>query len=71
LTLDIVSVFGPPSAVFFGAGGTGFVVGYAVKKVAKIAAVVVGLFFIALSYTDFKGWVKSGLFQNYCWEEPL
>jgi len=56
--MDIVSVFGPPAALFFGAGGIGFVLGYAVKKVAKWIAVVVGLFFIGLAYMDYNGWVK-------------
>ena len=58
MTMDIVSVFGAPTAVFFGAGGIGFVFGYAVKKVAKILAVVLGLFFIGLAYMDYNGWVK-------------
>ena len=58
MTMDIVSVFGPPTALFFGAGGIGFVFGYAVKKVAKILAVVLGLFFIGLAYMDYNGWVK-------------
>jgi uncharacterized membrane protein (Fun14 family) len=58
MTIDIASVFGPPTAVFFGAGGLGFVLGYAVKKVAKWIAVVSGLFFMGLSYMDYNGWVK-------------
>jgi uncharacterized membrane protein (Fun14 family) len=58
MTMDIVSVFGPPVASFCGGGVAGAVIGYTVKKIAKIAAVVVGLFFVALSYMDFKGWVK-------------
>ena len=58
MTMDIVSVFGPPAAVFFGAGGIGFVLGYAVKKVAKIVAVIVGLFFMGLAFMDYNGWVK-------------
>ncbi|MDQ6667897.1 MAG: FUN14 domain-containing protein [Thermoproteota archaeon] len=53
--MDIVSVFGPPTAVFFGAGGIGFLLGYAVKKIAKILAVIVGLFFIGLAYLDYQG----------------
>jgi uncharacterized membrane protein (Fun14 family) len=56
--MDMVSVFGPPAAVFFGTGGIGFVLGYAVKKVAKILAVIVGLFFMGLAYMDYNGWVK-------------
>jgi uncharacterized membrane protein (Fun14 family) len=58
MTMDIVSVLGPPAAVFFGAGGIGFVFGYAVKKVAKILAVIVGLFFMGLAYMDYNGWIK-------------
>jgi uncharacterized membrane protein (Fun14 family) len=58
MTMDIVSVFGPPAAVFFGAGGIGFVVGYAAKKVAKILAVIIGIFFIGLAYLDYNGWAK-------------
>lgn len=58
MTIDIVSVFGPPSALFFGAGGIGFGVGYAIKKVAKWIAVVLGLFFMGLAYMDYNGWVK-------------
>jgi uncharacterized membrane protein (Fun14 family) len=58
MTLDLVSVFGPTAALFFGAGGVGFVVGYAVKKVAKIIAVIVGLFFVGLAYLDYNGWAK-------------
>jgi uncharacterized membrane protein (Fun14 family) len=56
--MDIVSVFGPPVASFCGGGVAGAVIGYTVKKIAKITAVVMGLFFVALSYMDFKGWVK-------------
>jgi uncharacterized membrane protein (Fun14 family) len=58
MTMDIISVFGPPAAVFFGAGGIGFVFGYTVKKVAKILAVIIGLFFLGLAYMDYNGWVK-------------
>ena len=44
----------------FSAGGGflfGAVAGYAIKKVMKIAAVVVGLFVAALAYLSFKGLV--------------
>jgi uncharacterized membrane protein (Fun14 family) len=58
MTMDIISIFGPPAAVFFGAGGIGFVVGYAVKKVAKILAVIVGLFFTGIAYLDYQGWAE-------------
>jgi len=39
-----------------GAGGiAGFVVGYALKKLAKIVAFILGLFFIVLLYLGFTG----------------
>lgn len=58
MTMDIVSVFGPPAALFFGSGGVGFLIGYSLKKVAKILAVMVGLFFMGLAYMDYSGWLK-------------
>lgn len=46
-----------PSLGFqFGAGTIGgFIVGYAVKKISKIVALIVGLFIIALIYLGVKG----------------
>jgi uncharacterized membrane protein (Fun14 family) len=44
----------------FSAGGGflfGAVTGYAIKKVMKIAAVVVGLFVAALAYLSYKGFI--------------
>ncbi|NAL78533.1 FUN14 domain-containing protein [Nitrososphaera sp. AFS] len=44
----------------FSAGGGfifGAVAGYALKKVMKIAAVVIGLFVVGLSYLSYKGWI--------------
>ena len=35
----------------------GAVAGYAIKKVMKIAAVVVGLFVVGLSYLSYRGWI--------------
>ena len=35
----------------------GAVAGYAIKKVMKVAAVVVGLFVVVLAYLSYKGWV--------------
>jgi uncharacterized membrane protein (Fun14 family) len=35
----------------------GAIAGYAIKKVMKIAAVVIGLFVAALSYLSYRGWV--------------
>jgi uncharacterized membrane protein (Fun14 family) len=45
---------------FFSAGGgflLGAVAGYAIKKVMRIAAVVIGLFVAALAYLSYRGWV--------------
>ena len=44
----------------FSAGGEflfGAVAGYAIKKVMKIAAVVIGLFVAALAYLSYRGWI--------------
>jgi len=39
-----------------GVGGVGgFVVGFAIKKVAKIVAIIIGLGFVALQYLSYKG----------------
>jgi uncharacterized membrane protein (Fun14 family) len=50
----------PVEDFLFSAGG-GFVLvvvaGYAIKKVMKIAAVVIGLFVAALAYLSTKGWI--------------
>jgi uncharacterized membrane protein (Fun14 family) len=50
----------PVEDFLFSAGG-GFllsvVAGYAIKKVMKIAAVVIGLFVAALTYLSYRGWV--------------
>jgi uncharacterized membrane protein (Fun14 family) len=45
------------SALFTaGSGGIGgFVIGFALKKVMKIAAVIVGLFFTSLMYLQYQG----------------
>ncbi len=50
----------PVEDFIFSAGGGflfGAVAGYAIKKVMKVAAVVVGLFVAALSYLAYRGWV--------------
>jgi uncharacterized membrane protein (Fun14 family) len=46
--------------LLFSAGGGflfGAVAGYAIKKVIKIAAVVVGLFVAGLAYLSYRGWI--------------
>ena len=50
----------PVEDFLFSAGGgflLGAVAGYAIKKVMKIAAVVVGLFIAGLAYLSYKGWM--------------
>ena len=50
----------PVADFLFSAGGGflfGAVAGYAIKKVMKVAAVVVGLFVAALSYLSYRGWI--------------
>jgi uncharacterized membrane protein (Fun14 family) len=46
--------------VFSASGGFlfGAVAGYAIKKVMKIAAIVLGLFVVGLSYLSYKGWIN-------------
>jgi uncharacterized membrane protein (Fun14 family) len=48
----------PVEDFLFSAGGRfliGAVTGYAIKKVMKIAAVVIGLFVTALAYLSYRG----------------
>jgi uncharacterized membrane protein (Fun14 family) len=50
----------PVEDFLFSAGGgflLGAVAGYAIKKVMKIAAVVIGLFLAGLAYLSYRGWV--------------
>jgi uncharacterized membrane protein (Fun14 family) len=50
----------PVENLLFSAGGgflLGAVAGYAIKKVIKIAAVVIGLFVAAHAYLSYRGWV--------------
>jgi uncharacterized membrane protein (Fun14 family) len=50
-----------PVEDFLFSAGSGFlfgaVAGYAIKKVMKIAAVVIGLFVAGLAYLSYRGWV--------------
>jgi len=45
--------------IIFTAGGGflfGAVAGYALKKLMKLAAIVLGVFVVALMYLSYKGW---------------
>jgi uncharacterized membrane protein (Fun14 family) len=52
----------PIENVVFSAG-SGFLFGavarYTIKKVMKIAAIVIGLFVIGLSYLSYRGWINA------------
>jgi uncharacterized membrane protein (Fun14 family) len=46
----------PPALFTTGSGGiVGFLIGFALKKVMKIVAVIFGLFFTALMYLQYQG----------------
>jgi uncharacterized membrane protein (Fun14 family) len=48
--LSIVESFGPTAATMGGGFFVGILIGYALKKVIKIVAVIVGLFLAGLAY---------------------
>ena len=50
---NIVKSFGPTAATLGGGFFVGVLIGYAVKKVIKIAAVIVGLFLAGLAYLQY------------------
>jgi uncharacterized membrane protein (Fun14 family) len=46
--------------IIFSAGGGflfGAVAGYAIRKLIKLAAIIIGLFVVAISYLSYKGWL--------------
>ncbi|MGB6527396.1 MAG: FUN14 domain-containing protein [Candidatus Nitrosopolaris sp.] len=47
--------------LFSGAGGfaIGAISGYALKRIIKIAAIILGAFFLGLAYLSYKGWVHA------------
>ena len=50
---SIVDSFGPAAATMGGGFFVGVLIGYALKKVIKIAAVIVGLFLAGLAYLQY------------------
>ena len=55
---EMLPVLGPLTPFVFqlGVGGiAGFIVGYAVKKIAKILVIISGLFFLGLLYLGYAG----------------
>lgn len=49
--------------IFSASGGFlfGAVAGYAIRKLIKLAAIIVGLFVVALSYLSYNGWLDAYL----------
>jgi uncharacterized membrane protein (Fun14 family) len=48
-------------AILFSFGGSsllGFAAGYALRRIIKIAAVIIGVFVLGLAYLSYKGWVN-------------
>jgi uncharacterized membrane protein (Fun14 family) len=51
--MSIIETFGPTAATLGGGFFVSILIGYALKKVIKIAAVIVGLFLAALAYLQY------------------
>jgi uncharacterized membrane protein (Fun14 family) len=51
--MGIVETFGPTAATMGGGFFVGILIGYALKKVIKIVAVIVGLFLAGLAYLQY------------------
>jgi uncharacterized membrane protein (Fun14 family) len=51
--MSILESFGPAAATMGGGFFVGILIGYAVKKVIKIVAVIVGLFLAGLAYLQY------------------
>jgi uncharacterized membrane protein (Fun14 family) len=50
---SIVDTFGPTAASLGGGFFVGILIGYALKKIIKIAAVIIGLFLAGLAYLQY------------------
>jgi uncharacterized membrane protein (Fun14 family) len=51
--VSIIESFGPTAATLGGGFLIGILIGYAIKKVIKIVAVIVGLFLAGLAYLQY------------------
>jgi uncharacterized membrane protein (Fun14 family) len=51
--MSIVEIFGPTAATMGGGFFVGVLIGYALKKVIKLVAVIVGLFLAGLAYLQY------------------
>ena len=61
MATDLAPFAGTVGGGFF----VGFITGYAIKKVIKLAAVIVGLFIAALAYLQYQNPVESILFFTH------
>lgn len=52
---------GTDSYLFSGLGGfvIGAISGYALKKIIKLAAIILGAFFLGLAFLSYKGWINA------------
>jgi uncharacterized membrane protein (Fun14 family) len=51
--MSVIESFGPTAATMGGGFFVGVLIGYALKKVIKLLAVIVGLFFAGLAYLQY------------------
>jgi uncharacterized membrane protein (Fun14 family) len=51
--MSIIDSFGPTAATMGGGSFVGILIGYALKKVIKLVAVIVGLFLAGLAYLQY------------------
>jgi len=63
--MDLVNFLGQ-----VGAGGlAGFAVGYAAKKILKLALLILGLFILAIGYLNYQGIVQVSMEDLVSWAE--
>ena len=43
---------------FGGSSILGFLAGYSLKRIIKIAAIIIGVFILGLAYLSYKGWIS-------------
>jgi len=67
-TLELIT----PLATQLGIGGVaGFCVGYAMKKIAKLAAIILGIIFIGLQYLAYNGIIDIDYTALKSWASSL
>jgi len=67
-TLELIT----PLATQLGIGGVaGFCVGYAMKKIAKLAAIILGVVFIGLQYLAYNGIIDIDYTALKSWASSL